>query len=74
MASPCLTLQSIEGEARPKAEGRNTSMSQDKGKVGVGEKRCGRCLLSVHQGSKPGIWPALLSLLMWIDTTPCVCR
>lgn len=49
MATPRLTLQSIGGEARPKAEGRNTLMSQseDKCKVGVDEKQCVRCLLSI---------------------------
>lgn len=41
MASPCLTLQSIGGEARPKAERRYALMSQDKCKVGVDKSGLG---------------------------------
>lgn len=68
---PHASLQSIGREARPKAERRNTlmSQSQDKRKVSVDKKWCVRCLLSIRvQSLESGLPP---SLPMLTDTTPC---
>lgn len=46
------------------------SQSEDKCKVGVDEKQCVRCLLSIKvQSLESDLTP---SLPMLIDTTPCI--